>query len=110
MLAVAPRWDSLVPCLGLAAAEPWCLMLAAPALREPAEAGAQVAEGPDPCAPALIRPCFHGNRPRCRKHRILTSQQDGEGESGQGVVAEVGGAKPREGRREADTRRWEKPR
>lgn len=85
-------------------------MLAAPALREPAEAGAQVAEGPDPCAPALIRPCFHGNRPRCRKHRILTSQQDGEGESGQGVVAEVGGAKPRDGRREADTRRWEKPR
>lgn len=59
-LAVAPLWDPLVPSLGPAAAEPRCLLLAAPALRELAEAGAQVAEGPDPCAPrsSLNPPLF----------------------------------------------------
>lgn len=45
---------------GREAEKPRGLRLAAPALREPAEAGAQVAEGPDPCAPrsSLNPPLF----------------------------------------------------
>lgn len=45
------RRDPIVSGPGRAAGKPRRLRVAARVLREPAKAGAQVAKGPDPCAP-----------------------------------------------------------
>lgn len=58
--AAASCRDLLIPSPGPAAGEPRRLRRAAKALREQVEAGAQVAEGPDPSAPrsSLNPPLF----------------------------------------------------